>query len=74
MAFLALIASLFFVTSHAYVMNMNDIWAKFAVFSIYEIDFKMIIFGLKGSLDGFNRGLYDSNNFKMPENCFAFSD
>ena len=58
----------------AVVMNWNDFWSKFAWISQYNIDFRLMVLSFKGSLDGFNRGLYDSDHFKLSENCFNVSD
>ena len=40
----------------------------------YDVDFRMIIFGFKGFLEGFNRGLYNAQTYSLPLNCFGLSD
>ena len=48
--------------------------AKFEFSTVYEVNFRLMVFSLKGALDGFNRGLYDTDNFSLKDNCFGLND
>ena len=48
--------------------------AKFEFSTVYEVDFRLMVFSLKGALDGFNRGLYETDNFSLPGDCFGLTD